>query len=109
MVTHPPPAQSSGSIRGKRHARDSVSLQRPDKEQPERVVPTYRPPFTFTGTIHEVTVDISGQDLTVDEDNHNAYHEAHAVCATAGDTRAGRSATLLEVSVSWFRRRPTGS
>ena len=42
------------------------------------MVPTYRPSFTFTGTIHELTVDISGQDLTVDEDHRDAYHEAHA-------------------------------
>jgi arylsulfatase A-like enzyme len=42
------------------------------------VTPTYKPPFEFTGTIHRVTVDVSG-DLIVDED----VHEAHAASIMA--------------------------
>jgi len=46
------------------------------------VVSTYKPPFTFTGTIHKVTVDISG-DLIVDDDQLAAHHEAHAAALLA--------------------------
>ncbi len=31
------------------------------------VTPDYEPPFEFTGTIHSVTVDVSG-DLIVDDE-----------------------------------------
>jgi len=46
------------------------------------VVPTYKSPFPFTGTIHKVTVDVSG-DLFADDDHRNAHHEAHAATLLA--------------------------
>ena len=46
------------------------------------VVPTYKPPFTFTGTIHKVTVDLA-PELIVDDDHRNAYYEAHAAALLA--------------------------
>jgi hypothetical protein len=41
------------------------------------VVPTFQSPFTFAGTTHKVTVDLSG-DLIVNVDHNNAYYEATA-------------------------------
>jgi hypothetical protein len=46
------------------------------------VVPTYTSPFTFTGTIRKVTVDISG-DLFVDDDHRNAHFEAQGAALLA--------------------------
>jgi arylsulfatase len=46
------------------------------------VVPTYKPPFTFTGTIHKVTVDLA-PELILDDDHHNAHHEAQAAALLA--------------------------
>ena len=46
------------------------------------VVPTYTSPFTFTGTIKKVTVDVSGE-LFVDDDHRNAHYEAHAAALLA--------------------------
>ncbi len=47
------------------------------------VVPAYKPPFTFTGTIRKLTVDISGKDLIVDDDEILAHHEAHSATLMA--------------------------
>jgi arylsulfatase A-like enzyme len=46
------------------------------------VTPAYKPPFEFTGTIHRVTVDVSG-DLIEDDDHLEAHHEAHAAAIMA--------------------------
>ncbi len=46
------------------------------------VAPTYTSPFTFTGTIHKVTVDISG-DLFVDDDHRAAHYEAEGALLLA--------------------------
>ena len=37
---------------------------------------------TFTGTVHRVTVDVSG-DLIADDDQLEAHHEAHAAAIMA--------------------------
>jgi arylsulfatase len=36
------------------------------------VTPDYKPPFKFTGTIHSVTVDVSGEMITDKEAEHRA-------------------------------------
>lgn len=46
------------------------------------VVPTYTSPFTFTGTIHKVTVDIE-PELIVDDAHREALADAHAAALLA--------------------------
>jgi arylsulfatase A-like enzyme len=47
------------------------------------VVPTYKPPFTFTGTIRKVTVNINPNLIEDDPEELAAHHEAQAAALMA--------------------------